>query len=323
MNEEQNQVTIHNTEVSPVPIKEGLLFNVEAFNQACTVAKILAASTMIPAHFKNNIGNCIIALNYAARTGVDPFMVMQKMYVINGKPAIETQLQVALFNASGKFTPLRYKLTGEGDKRQCVAIATDKRTGEEIEGPVVSLEMAKLEKWGCKWETLPELMLRYRSATFFIRLYSPETTLGLYTKDEMEDIQKHKPEPQKPARKQSPLKSVEQAKKLIPKATTEKPAIETTAKPVDPPKAEVKPEPVKEVKPVAEVKADEAIPEEAAEVTLDMFLEWLAAIGMNTGAIRVYKARISSNVTSIEESINKIKEKSDMYSTYEAPSWEV
>lgn len=168
-----------------------LLFDVSKFEHAQRVSKMLASSTMVPEHFRNNIGNCVIALNYAHRAGIDPFMALQKMYVIHGKPAIETQLQIALFNNSGKFSPLKYKMTGKGDDQTCIAYATDIKTQEVVEGPPVSIAMAKAEGWysksGSKWKTLPELMLRYRAAAFFIRLYSPETTMGLHTPEELYD----------------------------------------------------------------------------------------------------------------------------------------
>jgi len=191
---ETKEVTV--VERTPVQVnaREGLLLDTAAFEHAYRVARMLMESTMVPEHFRGNVGNCMIALNYAARTGLDPFMVMQKMYVIKGKPAIETQLQVALFNSGKRFTPLKYKLTGKegSDGRTCIAYATEKSTGEVLEGPEVSIAMAKAEGWygksGSKWQTLPELMLRYRAAAFFIRLYSPETTLGVLTSHEVEDI---------------------------------------------------------------------------------------------------------------------------------------
>ena len=177
-----NQVIVSNN---------SLLFDSASFEHAQRVSKMLASSTMVPEHFRNNIGNCVIALNYAHRAGIDPFMAMQKMYVIHGKPAIETQLQIALFNKGGQFSPLKYKMSGSGDAQQCIAYATDLQTKEVIEGPPVSIAMAKAEGWysksGSKWKTLPELMLRYRSAAFFIRLYSPETTMGLHTTEELYD----------------------------------------------------------------------------------------------------------------------------------------
>ena len=55
----------------------------------------------------------------------------------------------------------------------------------------VDMDMAKDEGWlsknGSKWKTMPQLMLRYRAASFFSSLNCPELTMGLYTKEEMQD----------------------------------------------------------------------------------------------------------------------------------------
>jgi len=173
-------------------IQKSIFLDVAMFEHAQRVGKMLSTSTMVPEHFRNNIGNCLIAINYADRVGVDVFMVMQKMYVIHGKPAVETQLQIALFNNSPRFTTLKYQMSGSGDQAQCIAYATDKETKEKIMGPPVTIKMAKADGWyskkGSKWVTLPDLMLRYRAAAFFIRLYAPETTLGLYTREELQDV---------------------------------------------------------------------------------------------------------------------------------------
>jgi hypothetical protein len=52
--------------------------------------------------------------------------------------------------------------------------------------------MAKAEGWyhrlGSKWKTMPELMLCYRSATLFTRLYAPEITMGIQTTEEVVEM---------------------------------------------------------------------------------------------------------------------------------------
>src|SRR5690606_28728464 len=52
--------------------------------------------------------------------------------------------------------------------------------------------MAHAEGWvsknGSKWKTMPELMIRYRAAAFFGRLYAPEITMGMHTQEEVMDI---------------------------------------------------------------------------------------------------------------------------------------
>lgn len=189
--------------VSVTSSSSGFYFDVQKFAHAQRVANMFAQSTMVPEQFRNNIGNCMIALNLADRYRLDPFMVMQKMYVIHGRPGIEAQLAIALINASGKFTPLEFVLTGEGDSRQCVAVATKKSDGQRLTGPAASIKMAKDEGWysknGSKWKTMPDLMLTYRSATFFGRIYAPETLLGFATDDEIIDIQPTPAAPRQPA----------------------------------------------------------------------------------------------------------------------------
>jgi len=52
------------------------------------------------------------------------------------------------------------------------------------------MKMAKAEGWSKnkKYQTMPELMLQYRAATFLVRLYCPEVLSGMPTSDEVEDL---------------------------------------------------------------------------------------------------------------------------------------
>lgn len=163
-----------------------------AFELVQRQAKMLASSTLVPKEFQNNMANCAIGLNIAKRLGADPFMVLQNIDVIHGRPSFRATFLIAMVNASGRFSPIKFKLEGEDASRTCYAYATDKASGETVEGPVVSMAMAKAEGWstksGSKWITMPELMLRYRSAAFFARLYAPDITLGMQTAEEVEDI---------------------------------------------------------------------------------------------------------------------------------------
>lgn len=179
----------------PIPMvkpEANMLLDVDKFEHAYRVATMLSTSTMVPDHFKKNPGNCMIALNFSARAGLDPFMTMQKMYIIHGKPGIESQLAIALINKAGIFTPLEYQMKGEGDNASCIAWATRMVDGKIMEGPVVSIDLAKKEGWyskkGSKWQTMPDLMLRYRAAMFFGRLYCPEALMGMMSNDELHDI---------------------------------------------------------------------------------------------------------------------------------------
>ena len=159
-------------------------------------AKVLAASQLVPKEYQNNIPNCIIGLEIAHRIGVSPLSVLQNLYIVHGKPGWSSQFIIAAINSTGKFSPLRFDISGEGDKLTCAAWATDLATGDRLEGPRVSIDMAKKEGWfsksGSKWQTMPELMIRYRAATFFGRLYAPEILMGMQTADELTDVSERK-----------------------------------------------------------------------------------------------------------------------------------
>lgn len=164
------------------------------FELAQRAAKALAASTLIPETYRGNLPNCIIALELAQRIGASPLMVMQNLYIVHGRPAWSSQFLIAGVNQCGRYTALQYEFTGKPntDDWTCRAFARDKATGERVDGPSVSIKMAKEEGWstksGSKWKTLPELMLRYRAATFFARTNAPELTMGLSTQEEAHEI---------------------------------------------------------------------------------------------------------------------------------------
>ena len=178
----------------PTTFQPGEIFmNIQAFEAAQRMIRPLSESDLVPATFQKRPANCLIALETAQRIGASPMMVMQNLYIVHGKPAWSSTFLIACINASRKFTPLRYRMTGEKgtDGYGCIAWAID-RDGEKLESPEVTIGMAKAEGWygktGSKWKTMPELMLRYRAATFFARTYVPELTMGIQTQDEIIDI---------------------------------------------------------------------------------------------------------------------------------------
>lgn len=163
----------------------------ENFKNAMAMATQLSKSDMIPAVYKGKPENCIIALELSNRLKLSPFLVMQNMYIVQGKPAWSSSFIISCINGSGRFTgPLRFEMNAERTK--CRAWAIEKVTNEKLTGPLITMEMAQSEGWlnknGSKWKTMPELMLRYRAAAFFGRLYCPEIINGMMTEDEAQDI---------------------------------------------------------------------------------------------------------------------------------------
>jgi hypothetical protein len=154
-------------------------------------AKMLSSSTLVPKEFQGNMSNCAIGLNIAKRLGADAFMVIQNIDIIHGRPSFRGKFLIAMVNASGRFSPLKFRFDGTGDDYGCTAYATDKESGDVIEGPKVDWNMVKGEGWlgkaGSKWKTMPDLMFRYRSGAYFANIYAPDITLGMMTSEELSD----------------------------------------------------------------------------------------------------------------------------------------
>lgn len=174
----------------------GAFSSMQAFEGAQRMAKALSSSPLVPKDYQgpNGMGSCLIALEMAQRCNANPLMVMQNLHIIHGRPSWSSQFVIAALNSCGRFSPLRFEIVGDpgSDSWGARAWAYDKNDGERLEGPLVTIGMAKAEGWygknGSKWKTMPELMLRYRSAKFFGNLYAPDIMMGMSTQDEVEDI---------------------------------------------------------------------------------------------------------------------------------------
>jgi hypothetical protein len=155
---------------------------------------MLSESDLVPASYRNKPANCAIAIEMANRLNTVAMMVMQNLYIVNGNPSWSSKFLIGTVNVSNRFTPIRYRYEGKRGTKEwcCRAVATDRESKEELVGPEVSMDMAEKEGWstksGSKWKTMPEMMLAYRAAAFWTRLYCPEVSMGIHTTEEQEDM---------------------------------------------------------------------------------------------------------------------------------------
>lgn len=171
--------------------------NSDMLAKAYKAANYLASSDLVPVTYKKP-ENCLIALDMANRTGMQPLTIMQNLYIVKGKPSWSGQMCIALINTSGRFTPLEYEFVGTKgqDDFGCYAYATKKSNGKLYTSDAVTISMAKKEGWfgkdGSKWQTMPIQMMMYRAGAFFARVYCPEVLIGLPLVDEVIDISANK-----------------------------------------------------------------------------------------------------------------------------------
>lgn len=165
------------------------------------IADRYAGSTMVPQNYQKNPDNCFVACELAARMNVSPILVMQNLYIVQGKPSWAGQACKALIDGCGKFANSEYIFIGEEKTPGwgCYLQAINLRTKKVIKGTTITWQMANDEGWasksGSKWKTMPEQMFKYRAAAFFARSECPEVLMGYSTADEIDDI--GKPEPEK------------------------------------------------------------------------------------------------------------------------------
>jgi hypothetical protein len=174
---------------------------IAAFDAAQRMAKALSSSSLVPKEYQGQQGlaNSLIALEIAGRMRLSPLVVMQNMTPIHGRPTWSSKFLIATVNASGRFSPLRFVFDAKEQPSSCYAVATDKATGEVLEGETITLELARKEGWWSrkdrqgnetsKWQTMTGQMLRYRAAAWWSNVYCPEIALGLITQEEALDIE--------------------------------------------------------------------------------------------------------------------------------------
>jgi hypothetical protein len=158
-------------------------------------ARMFAMSPLVPEHLRKGtaeqaMANCYIAMTIADRMGEDRMTVMQNIHIVHGTAGFKAQYMIARANASGVFRDgIDWEISGKGADLSVTAYAKLASTGRRVE-ITVDMGMAKAEKWtsNAKYQTMPEIMLRYRSGTFLVRMYAPQVMLGYQTVEEREDL---------------------------------------------------------------------------------------------------------------------------------------
>ena len=194
------------------------------FEHSQRVAKMFAASELVPPHLRGKMADCLIAYAIAKRTREEPLVVLQNIYFVSGRAGWSATYMIAKANRSGVFARrINWRVEGEGKNLRVTAFATLADSGEPVEA-TASMAMAEAEGWtkNPKYRTMPDQMLRYRSATMLIRLFAPEVMMGLPVADELDYQQARGPSGAidiTPPPASSPLAAVTQAMDALLDAT--------------------------------------------------------------------------------------------------------
>lgn len=132
---------------------------------------------------------CMIAIMRGLEVGLTPFMALDKIAIVNGRPVIWGDGAIGLVRGSGLCEFVKERIEGQNDAR--VAVCETKRRGE-VEPIRRTFSVADAKKaglWGKQgpWQQYPERMLQMRARAFALRDGFADVLGGLYLREEIED----------------------------------------------------------------------------------------------------------------------------------------
>lgn len=190
-NKEQTALSVKEPTQNPNAVT--MWNDAKLYNQSLAMAQTLSKSEIIPQSYKGKPADCLIAIDIANRLGLSPAIVMQNSQIVRGNFTWRGSACKAMIDGCGRYQKTRYVYVGEEGKDSygCYLEAID-NDGDIIKGVPVTIAMAKKEGWynkdGSKWQSMCDLMLKYRAAAFFMRTECASIAMGFLTKEEVEDV---------------------------------------------------------------------------------------------------------------------------------------
>lgn len=179
---------------SAVPI-----YDSSKFEHYQRIATVMARASLMPAHlrsgtFEETIANCFMIVNQADRWGMDPFAVAQSCFVLHGKLGYEGKLVTAMIEAKiGQSLDFEWNDAEPGSDKFGITV----RGARPTDGKIVEIsgtvgDWKTFEKDGKvkgNWRGLASRnQLAYRGSREWARLYASGLMLGVYTPDEMDEL---------------------------------------------------------------------------------------------------------------------------------------
>lgn len=158
------------------------------FEEAYRIAKVLAASDLVPKDYKGKPENCLVAMQWGADIGMAGLQALQNIAVINGRPSIWGDAAKAIVLAHPSCDDIEEDVEGEGDNMVAVCVA--KRKGKKPSEQRFSVKdaiTAGLWKKQGPWTQYPKRMLQMRARGFALRDAFPDALRGLILAEEAQD----------------------------------------------------------------------------------------------------------------------------------------
>ena len=143
-----------------------------------------------------------VAMSYA-KYGVSLSFVINSSHFIKDTLCFRATFYQGLLSSTKLFTNLKHTFEGESKTLKCIVSGVSVETKEPVEaefawqtaddsGYTKTTDKNGREYAKPLWKIQPKLMLRYRAYTFFIREHASVLLNGMYTKEELIDIENTK-----------------------------------------------------------------------------------------------------------------------------------
>lgn len=159
------------------------------FTEAVRFANAIAQSTMAPKGFAGKPTDCLVAIIMGHELGLSPMAALQNIAVINGRPSVWGDAQLAIVQGHRDYEWHEECFEGEGDNR--AAVFTIKRRGNQPHTVRFSVADAKRAKlWGKEgtWQSYPDRMLQMRPRSWGLRDKFADALRGIAQAEEAADM---------------------------------------------------------------------------------------------------------------------------------------
>lgn len=150
------------------------------YRSLMALAKELVTTGFLPMAIKTPAQAVAIILT-GQELGLPPMKSLRLINVIQGKPCLAAELQLALFKQRGG----RAQWVESDDKLATINLTHPNGDTHTETFTMADAERAGLTKKGGNWTTYPKIMLRWRAASNGLKAIAPDILSGVYDPDEM------------------------------------------------------------------------------------------------------------------------------------------
>jgi len=166
----------------------------ENFEHYYRVAKMMAASDMVPKAYKGSPQNVLVAMEFGASLGLVPLAAVQNIAVINGRPALYGDALLAVVQGNPDYEWIKETMVKDAAGEKVARCVIKRKDHDEHTSEFSVADAKKASLWGKQgpWSQFPERMLMMRARAFAIRNTFADALFGIRVVEEVQDYRETK-----------------------------------------------------------------------------------------------------------------------------------